>query len=225
MSEIVDNTGEIVEIKDKKKKSYKQFSNFNLRFPKYLTDYNITITDDLIERTFKEIGCTYFFILHDKDINENEIFKYNHYHAILILNKKRTLNSLLKEIISSFAPFVNDKLISNLFECKCCYSLYGSIQYLTHKNESEEKYKYDVSSVISNNYNLFNLYYNNGDTDLTIEDIDNIIVSSGGSYKFIIYKVGMKQFTRNFKVIEKLYKYYYGDKDLTYKLFENGENE
>ena len=206
--EIVDNSGEVVEVNKKKTSTTPQFKNFTLRFPKYFKDYDITITEELIEKKLKEIGSNYFLILHDSDTDT-----YLHYHAVVILDKKKTQKAFLKYIVNSLCPFANFQLVQNLFEVKVSYSLYGSVQYLTHKNY-EEKFQYPVNNIITNNWQLFNLYYNNGDTELTLEDIDNIILNSRGSYKFIIYKIGMKQFNKYYRVIDKLYKFYFGEKDL-----------
>ncbi len=212
--EIVDNVGEVSEVSLKKPKAPSQYVNFTLRFPKYIESCGITIENDLIEKTLKTIGCNYFYILHDSDTDT-----YVHYHVVVILDKKKTTNALLKYIVNNFCPFANFKEINNLFEVKPCFSLYGAIQYLTHKNFSD-KFQYDVSRVNSNNFQLFNLYYNNADTELLLEDVDNIINASGGSYKFIIFKMGMKQFIKYYRVIDKLYKFYYGDKDKTIGEFE-----
>ena len=218
--EIVNSLGEIVESEaTNKKKVALQFTNYTLRFPKYIEKYNITITNDLIENTLKYLGCRYFFILHDLDNKD-----YLHYHCVVILNKKKTQKSFLKYIVNSLCPFAEFGIINNLFECKVCYSLNGAVQYLTHKNY-EDKEQYDISKVISNDYGLFNVYYNDVDNELNIEDLDNIILSSKGSYKFIIYKVGYKNFNKYYRVIDKLYKYYFGEKDLTFIHFEGDTNE
>ena len=208
-------------IKEKEKKVYRQSCQFICSFPCVVG--KTTITPKLIKDYLDLIGCSYRFIKHDKDIKDNEEeerLKNNHYHLVLLLDRKTTRNNLNKKIFKNLCIFEDLSLI-NMFEVKECFNIYGAIQYLIHKNDLN-KYQYSMEEIITNNYKDLLYYLSNLDTKLNYNDLYNCILNSNGCYPYIIKNIGLQNFNRNFRCIDSIYKSLYGNK---VKVFSSEEVE
>lgn len=90
--------------------------------------------------TFKEIlssesNCSYAYIIHDKDVNENGEPKETHVHIILIYQNARQFDTICNKFQGAH---VEEAIHLN-----------ASIQYLMHIN-NPEKTRYSIDEVVSN---------------------------------------------------------------------------
>lgn len=127
------------------------------------------IENDLIE--WCNSNCKlYAFILHDRDTLENGELKTPHLHLVALLNSSRwrlstTLNNL------SAATDVNEMAIT----IDRCSDFNGSIQYLIHKN-NKDKYRYDVTNIVSNLLpSELDIYLNSDTGSISIESLVSVI--------------------------------------------------
>lgn len=81
----------------------------------------------------------YIYILHDKDLKEDNTFKKAHYHVLLYFENQKLLSTLKNQL------HLND---SDFYEIK---SLSGQLRYLIHYDD-EDKYQYDIKDVYATNY-------------------------------------------------------------------------
>lgn len=92
---------------------------------------------DYIKHNFEN----YIYILHDRDIKEDNTLKKEHYHVILRFNNQKSISTLVKKL--------------NV-EDNCFYiikSLTGQLRYLIHYDD-DDKFQYDVSDVRGTLYML-----------------------------------------------------------------------
>lgn len=85
---------------------------------------------DYIKHNFEN----YIYILHDRDIKEDNTLKKEHYHVILRFNNQKNISTLVKKL--------------NVEE-NCFYSIKsftGQLRYLIHYDD-DDKFQYDVSDV------------------------------------------------------------------------------
>lgn len=123
---------------------------------KKATKFNIVIRKKVYLQTSDILNfcdnhfSNYAFITHDEeDINKV------HYHIVGITRAQIRLSTLLNKLVDYF-KFDNPFGI----EIEIAYSLEGSIQYLTHKNQTEKKqYKYEDIHIHWNDKEEFKLLY------------------------------------------------------------------
>lgn len=85
----------------------------------------------------------YAFILHDRDMKEDNTPKYKHIHMCGIwCNAKQRLSTIMNALSSWL------EIDTLEIEIEKMTSLVGSIQYLIHKNDSQ-KTQYDITKVVS----------------------------------------------------------------------------
>lgn len=85
---------------------------------------------DYIKHNFEN----YIYILHDRDIDENNKPKKSHYHVILRFNNQRNIFTIAKKL------GIGE---NNFYEIK---SFTGQLRYLIHFDD-DDKFQYDVSDV------------------------------------------------------------------------------
>lgn len=96
--------------------------------------------------SLKNITCTYFIIKHDFDNVDI------HYHIALYFEKPTTINYISKKLNIP----VNYIKIQDDFGKR--YTLKNTIGYLIHYN-SKDKHIYDINSLLTNNQDIVNKYY------------------------------------------------------------------
>lgn len=89
----------------------------------------------------------YFFIVHDKDINENGELKTVHIHLLFSSKKCRLLTMIKRVAVNIFGK--DDFKTITLISCDIWREHDLGIQYLIHKND-KEKYQYDIKEVFTN---------------------------------------------------------------------------
>ena len=96
----------------------------------------------------------YIYIKHDKDFDENNKHKKNHFHVLLYFPNQKLISALLNDL----------KVAEN-----CVYiirSLTSQLRYLIHLDD-EDKFQYDVNNVIGSRYMI--LKFNKAIKNLTNE--------------------------------------------------------
>ena len=89
--------------------------------------------------------CLYWYILHDKDVDDNGLFKTEHYHLILVFNFKSCYK---KYVLDYLCDLLNCS--SNIISVEPVINLNISLRYLIHLDD-EDKYQYDDNEIITNN--------------------------------------------------------------------------
>ena len=85
---------------------------------------------DYIKRNYQN----YIYILHNRDVKEDNTLKKEHYHVLLYFPNQKSLSSLKKQLC------LND---SDFYEIK---SFSGQLRYLIHYDD-DDKFQYDVNDV------------------------------------------------------------------------------
>lgn len=145
--------------------------------------------------------CSYYaFILHDSDFNDSGELKRPHFHLVMKLRKRTRFQTLLNELSNLLDIPLNtiqlDKVIN--------FGL--SVQYLIHLNDSN-KYQYPPFLVYSNNKDYTDDLLTNGDNPtLTTSKLMEYIDNDKLNRKQLLYKIGLGNFTKYYRVIDMLYR-------------------
>lgn len=160
-------------------------------------DFNILNALD----TLSSDGYRYFAITHDKDD------EYKHIHLVLLSSKTLRLKQFLNSVVDAFGCDIENVSVRETT------NLTKNIQYLIHKNENEDKHKYDVSEVLSNAPSKDVLSILQSDENLYDELISSEslvdIVRFSHSMMDMYYKLGYKFINNNTRVIRFICKQYH----------------
>lgn len=187
------------------------------RFPYYSVASNLYITSDMIINLCQNIlNCSYFFILHDKDLNNQNELKTAHYHLCIIFKDCSKLSP--KGFISLFKEYIDILMPDNLIEVKRIYNERASIRYLIHL-DNQDKFKYWVADIFTNNNQLLNIYIN---ADTMLDYLIYCIKASNGNYIDLIRLIGIEFYNKYRYIINDIWK---ECKNIDYKrLYENKES-
>ncbi len=181
-----------------------QAKEFNvvIHKPKNLSalQFDKRIRNNVIDK-FRQQGIIYFYIVHDSDINDDNVLKPLHYHFVLVCPKRVRVSTLLYRLCDYFD--YGDNFIDYISIDKCI-SINLAVQYLTHKNDSD-KFQYNYNYIITNSSELLKTYYNE-DTkdDISTELLIKYIVYDNMPNIELMYKLGVSR-----------YRYY---KDIIYEI-------
>lgn len=109
----------------------------------------------------------YAYIVHDKDLNEDNTPKRTHIHLYLYFNNKKSV-SQIKDMLSVYDTL--DIKINSLIQI--AKNQVAVIQYFTHQNEPK-KVQYEEDFIFSKNLNIQKIL----ETRLTVEDKSTEIVT------------------------------------------------
>lgn len=130
----------------------------------------ITVTDnnednfDKIIKVAQSSYKYYWYVFHDKDVDENGTLKKKHLHLVVYDNSPATIQKAIKNFEGATLP--------NLVEA--CRNGRAMLRYLVHKDDSD-KYQYDSSSVVTNNLNQFLSAIEDSDSVCSLfEDYENL---------------------------------------------------
>lgn len=105
---------------------------------------------------FNLSNCTYAYIEHNKDIDENGVPKLRHYHVVLNYKNDRTFQT----VQNKFKGAHIEKVLI----------LSKSIQYLTHKND-KDKHQYNYENIITNDFENIKALYLDKDYPILNEQV------------------------------------------------------
>lgn len=117
---------------------------------------------DYIKRNYQN----YIYILHDRDVKEDNTLKKSHYHVILYFPNQKSLSSLKSQLK------LND---SDFYEIK---SMSGQLRYLIHYDD-DDKYQYNVNDVKGSTF-LMRKFAN------SIKNINSELEESSAIVEFIM---------------------------------------
>lgn len=102
-----------------------------------ISNNDLKINNDILNLFLSKYGCLYAFINH---ISDND---FNHYHVVLIFEKRKRFKQILNGLADGLNVDVNSISICDVMDLTKC------IQYLIHKN-NPDKFQYNRNSIISN---------------------------------------------------------------------------
>lgn len=148
-----------------------------------------------------DLKGVYAYICHDKDVKEDGTPKKKHYHLILWFDREKSIHALSKEL----------GIAQNRIDWKA--DIYGTLQYLIHKNHPD-KYQYDFNSVVTNFDDLYHYIYpqkrekcdETGDLELIMHYIQNHIgtLRLYDIYCFCLTNNCWTSYRRNYTIIKDI---------------------
>lgn len=162
---------------------------------------------DFIKHNYKN----YIYILHDRDIKEDNTLKKAHYHVLLYFPNQKSLSALKNQLK------LND---SDFYEIK---SMSGQLRYLIHFDD-DDKYQYSKDDVFGTRFMLekFNLSIKNlrsetEESSAIVEFIfDDGVFTLYQVFQFVIDNDIYATYRRNYSMYKDL---------LKEKLLSNGYKE
>ena len=123
----------------------------------YLENVSINVLNEILVKLYDNgFISDYYYILHDKDVNNEGLIKKEHYHIIInyVLNdKKRSYIEIARKnpIIKELYELAKSNIDNNIEKVKNTKQM---LRYLIHL-DNKEKYQYNIDEVITNNKELF----------------------------------------------------------------------
>ena len=150
--------------------------------------------------TLSSDGYRYYGIIHDKDASE-----YKHIHLVLFSTKTLRLKQFLNSCVDAFgcdSSNVSVRETSNVVK---------NIQYLIHKNENSDKYKYSISELKTNGdlkdlHSILSSDENQFDELVSSEGLVDAIKNSK-TFMDLYYKLGYRFVNNNLRLIKLLASY------------------
>lgn len=100
-----------------------------------------------------QIRC-YAYAYHDKDKKEDGTLKEPHFHLVIVTHNTCSISSIRRW----FSGYVDEKGMDITTTAQICTDVFQMYDYLTHSTKearAEEKYQYDKSIVITNDFDYF----------------------------------------------------------------------
>lgn len=177
-------------------------------------------THEEIKIALDKMLCSYWFVLHDNDIDIDGMNKHNHYHIIMQFHSPKMLETILVNLCYHLG--CDRKIVS----INICSDLLENIRYLTHI-DYPEKVQYDKEDVITNDKGVFDeaiIYITSLTTSMLIDIVNNNDTMTG-----ILKTLGLTNFKKYTNIINTLWKEKYSNANSTYlevkkakqKLIEN----
>ena len=147
---------------------------------------------------FSLLGCSYAFILHDEDNNDDGSLKTKHIHFVLEFPNRRRCSSCLKEVIQVLN--VPDVCVS----LRVSKSLSGCLNYMLHQG-FEEKFQYSLESIESSNLTWVYENINMSDVAFTKYFLE-VVTWSNGDYLSLVSQLGLKYAKKYKDIIYMVYR-------------------
>lgn len=168
---------------------------------KYDLNFENEVTEDFLLKKLPVISSKFYFILHDKDINDDNTLKREHYHLILLCEYCVSKNSILQILQTAL------EIATNRISVQRCYNLKMDIQYLCHMNEND-KFHYAMELIKTNDIVGLDNALKNKIVDSNIYSFEELykIVSECNSLTGIIRIVGIDYYKTYRYVITDMFK-------------------
>ena len=163
------------------------------------------IKQDELTKMLDEIAINYYFILHDKDIdNDTGEIERPHYHLVFTTAKRVRLGTILNRISKILG--INKIMIT----IDIAFNYNYHIRYLTHLDD-QNKYQYDPNDIITNDEKGLE-FAQRSRTDKI--DTETLIESCGQTKSRIALMrlIGIGNYITFYRAIDDIYKELY-DKD------------
>lgn len=142
----------------------------------------------------------YWWIIHDKDYNQNGEIEHLHYHLVLRFPTRHTKTAVIKLLADHFA------IKENRVSVEKCSSLECSLRYLVHEDEEDtSKYRYNPKEVHTCDFETFKLALENSLDKLSAEFLISVV---GKSHKVcdIVRSIGAENYVKYRWLIHDLIK-------------------
>lgn len=175
--------------------------SWSIVLEKYDTNFENEVTEDFLLKKLPVISSKFYFILHDKDVKEDNTLIREHYHIILLCEYCVSKNSILSILETCL------QINKNRISVSRCYNLKMDIQYLCHMNEND-KFHYDMELIKTNDIVGLDNALKNKIVDSNIYTFEELykIVSECNSLTGIIRKVGIDYYKTYRYVIIDMFK-------------------
>ena len=121
-----------------------------------LFNEDVVICEKVIENCFTSLGYKVYYIMHDKDVNEQGEIKRKHFHLVVNTGKRRISKlTLITEIVLA----TDGKIKDNQITLDYCVNYRLSFDYLVHKNDLD-KYQYSIDKIKTNDLEGFDYIKN-----------------------------------------------------------------
>lgn len=152
---------------------------------------------DYIKRNYQN----YIYILHNRDVKEDNTLKKEHYHVLLYFPNQKSLSSLKKQLQ------LND---SDFYEIK---SFSGQLRYLIHYDD-DDKYQYDPKDVKGSSFLMRKFTNSIKNINSELEESSSIVdyimteecITLYQVYQFVIDNDIYSTFRRNYSFYRDLLK-------------------
>lgn len=148
----------------------------------------------------KDFGLDYWFILHDRDISEdNNGLKRKHYHIVLLYPTRHTATAILKHLALYFV--CSEKAIS----IECGKNLRGCVRYLTHIDFKGFKNLYSIEEIFTSDKNSLVVFYEPPKEVLTFDYLRSVIQQCN-SITEVISMIGLANYKAHNWAIKDMWK-------------------
>lgn len=146
----------------------------------------------VISRT---MGCDYWTILHNRDVDEEGEPKHLHWHLVIKMKRSRRIkNAVIKGVAKALG--INKDRVHVLIS----YDLEADLRYLCHLDD-EDKYLYLVDEVITSDEKTWFLACQGSLNQLTMERLESAYELGGGTLIGIMRQIGIRLYRLNAVVI------------------------
>ena len=139
-------------------------------------------------------------ILHDRDTDEYNHVKINHYHIVLTLSSSIRIGTIINSLLDIF-----NGLRENMISIDKCTSVSAQTRYLIHLDDYD-KFQYDESDIVTNNSSQVRYYLK----EITkINDVNDLIavVEQYKNLRELIRVLGIENYKKYRFVIKDLREY------------------
>lgn len=140
----------------------------------------------------KQLGCKYWAILHDRDVDiRTGKPKYLHWHIVVhMVRSRRVKSAMIKKVANALG------VAENRVSVMISYDLQTDIRYLMHLDDYD-KWLYQVDDVVTNDERTLLLAYNDSLNELTFERLKDACELANGSLSGIMQIIGVKLYKNN----------------------------
>lgn len=150
--------------------------------------------DRLIDLS-RRIGCDYWAICHDRDLDADGNCKRVHYHIVMhMVRSRRIKSSVIKRVAECM--HVHKDCVSVMFS----YDLEKDIRYLCHLDD-HDKTLYNLEDVITNDEESLQLAWKGSLTCLSFDEMISAIEVNQGSRVGVMRQIGMRAYKANWHCI------------------------
>lgn len=142
-----------------------------------------------------KLGCSYWTILHDKDISDIGLPKKPHFHLVIHMTRSRRLKNAVIKCLANSLDICKDRI-----HCIPSYDLEKDIRYLCHLDDAN-KYLYSYDDVVTNDGDSFHLAWCNSLNELTFDQLIQAVKVANGSKVGVLRVVGMRAYRKNWHAI------------------------
>lgn len=195
-------------------KPRKQFKSYAIIIEEIDNQTNdILIFEELI-KALELLTTEYYVILHDKDVDDDDIIIRPHYHCVVETRSRMDLSALLNKL----AKILNIRKERITLDYN--YTKVASLRYLIHLDDLD-KYQYAPFLITTNKKDILTSAFRENSEDVSTETLLSLILDRNMNKFALVRSLGLKQFKKNWQVINFLWE----DRQFEIMLNEQKEEE